>query len=82
MISAIRWIRAVMRIEMRSMAANWMRTLMVGALIALPVAAIIVGNNLLFITTATSDERAASVLGIADIRIASGSPLELSLIHI
>ena len=76
MISAIRWIRAVMRIEMRSMAANWMRTLMVGALIALPVAAIIVGNNLLFITTATSDERAASVLGIADIRIASGSPLE------
>ena len=69
MLEHTRWIRAITRIELRSALSNGWRTLLIMVLIGIPVAAIVAGNNLLYVTRATPIERSVKAMGRADLRI-------------
>ena len=60
----LNWLRVVFRIEFRNVLANRLRTILLAALIGLPVAAIVAGNNLISNTEKTPAERAAKILAM------------------
>ena len=57
------------RIEFRSLSRNWRRSLLIGMLLGVPLAATIAGSLLADITEPTDDERVVATLGNADLRI-------------
>ncbi|MEO1527226.1 MAG: ABC transporter permease [Planctomycetota bacterium] len=68
MLRFLRWFRAIGRSERRSITRYPARQLLLCLLIAIPIAALVAGANFLFITDPTTEERATSEMGMADLR--------------
>ncbi len=74
--NALRALRALARVELRALRRNRARSLLVIALVAVPVAAMAGGGTLLRIVRPTADERRVATLGSAALRVDAGTAAE------
>ena len=69
MMKTLGWLRSLIRVELRNIQKHLVRTLLIAALIGIPVAAVVCGINLTQVTEMTPEDRAVAKMGQADLLI-------------